>query len=81
MLGYFPFFVVDYWVHDMKCIKRQAAAVAALLTFDAVCLVVFGPVLGWIYPRDTEMGPRMSANPALLLLVTALWFGAGSLWA
>jgi len=48
LLGYFPFFVVAYWVHDMKCIKRQAAAVGAILSFDALCLIVFGAVLGWI---------------------------------
>jgi uncharacterized BrkB/YihY/UPF0761 family membrane protein len=48
LVGYFPFFVVAYWVHDMKCIKRQAAAAGAILTFDAVCLIVFGAVLGWI---------------------------------
>jgi hypothetical protein len=32
----------------MKCIKRQAAAVGAILGFDAICLVVFGAMLGWI---------------------------------
>jgi hypothetical protein len=48
LIGYFPFFVVAYWVHDMKCIKRQAAAAGAILTFDALCLIVFGAVLGWI---------------------------------
>ena len=48
LIGYFPFLVVAYWVHDMKCIKRQAAAVGAILTFDALCLIVFGAVLGWI---------------------------------
>ena len=48
LLGYFPFFVVAYWVHDMKCIKRQAAAVGAILPFDALCLILFGAVLGWL---------------------------------
>lgn len=48
LLGYLPFFVVAYWVHDMKCIKRQAAATGAIVAFDGLCLIVFGPVLGWI---------------------------------
>ncbi len=48
LLGYFPFFVVAYWVHDMKCIKRQSAVVGAILTFDAICLFIFAAVLDWI---------------------------------
>ena len=48
LVGYFPFFVVAYWVHDMKCIKRQATAVGVILGFDVLCLLVFGAGLGWI---------------------------------
>lgn len=48
LVGYFPFFIVAYWVHDMKSTTRQAITVSAILGFDALCLVVFGAVLGWI---------------------------------
>jgi hypothetical protein len=47
LLGYFPFFVVAYWVHDMKSTKQQAITVGSLLSFNALCLIVFGS-LGWI---------------------------------
>ena len=47
LLGYFPFFVVAYWVHDMKTVRHQAMAVGAILAFDAACLITFGS-LGWI---------------------------------
>ena len=48
LLGYLPFFLVAFWVHDMPSTTRQARTVGAIFTFDAVCLVLFGPVLGWI---------------------------------
>lgn len=48
LIGYFPFFVVAYWVHDMTSVRRQAITVGALLSFNAACLVLFGPILGWI---------------------------------
>ncbi len=48
LVGYFPFFVVAYWVHDMTSRRRQAITVGAILGFDTLCLVLFGAVLGWI---------------------------------
>lgn len=48
LLGYLPFFVVAYWVHDMKSRRAQAWTVVAILSFDALCLLVFGGLLGWI---------------------------------
>lgn len=47
-IGYLPFFVVSFWVYDMKSIKKQTITVSALLAFDAVSLIVFGVVLKWI---------------------------------
>ena len=47
LVGYFPFFVVAYWVHDMQSTKQQAIAVSAILGFDVLCLAAFGS-LGWI---------------------------------
>ncbi len=48
VFGYLTFFVVAFWVHDMNDVRRQARTVAALLAFDAACLVLFVRVLGWI---------------------------------
>ena len=48
LIGYLPFFVVAFWVHDMKTVKQKAITVGALLGFDAACLVVFIGILKWI---------------------------------
>ena len=48
LIGYLPFFLVAFWVHDMRGIGRQARTVGAIFTFDAACLVLFGALLGWI---------------------------------
>jgi hypothetical protein len=48
LMGYLPFFLVSFWVHDMESLNRKAIAVGAILGFDALCLVVFGAILGWI---------------------------------
>ncbi|GAB2876263.1 hypothetical protein GCM10027277_52090 [Pseudoduganella ginsengisoli] len=48
LIGYLPFFVVTYWVHDMSSVRKQAAATGALAAGVAMALTVFGGVLGWI---------------------------------
>lgn len=48
IFGYLTFFVVAFWVHDMKTIRAKAQTVGTIFAFDAACLVLFGPVLGWI---------------------------------
>jgi hypothetical protein len=48
LIGYLPFFLVAFWVHDMHNIRRQARAVATIFTFNAACLGLFGVLLGWI---------------------------------
>lgn len=48
ILGYLTFFLVAFWVHDMQSVRRKAAAVGTIYGFDATCLIVFGPLLGWI---------------------------------
>ncbi|MFF7777729.1 hypothetical protein ACFZCG_25370 [Streptomyces tanashiensis] len=47
LIGYLPFFLVAYWVHDMPKVRSKAAAVGALLGMDALALIVFVSV-GWI---------------------------------
>ena len=48
LIGYLTFFLVSFWVFDMKSIKKQSTAVGAILAVDIVSLVLFGAVLGWI---------------------------------
>jgi len=48
LFGYGTFFVVSYWVFDLKSVKKQATVTGALLGFDALCLALFGGALGWI---------------------------------
>ena len=48
LLGYLPFYLVAFRVHDMSSVKKQAQVVMALLGLDAFGLAVFGAFLGWI---------------------------------
>jgi hypothetical protein len=48
LLGYLPFFLVSFWVHDMERAKSKAVTVGAILGFDPVCVIVFGVVPGWL---------------------------------
>lgn len=48
LIGYLPFFLVSYWVHDMETVKKKAIAVSGILGFDICCLLVLGGILGWL---------------------------------
>lgn len=48
LIGYLPFFLVCFWVHDMKSVRNKIITVGAILGFDAICLVIFAGILGWI---------------------------------
>jgi hypothetical protein len=48
LLGYLPFFVVSFWVHDMKTVRQKAVTVGAIYAFDAACLILFAGILKWI---------------------------------
>jgi hypothetical protein len=48
LFGYLHFFVIAFWVHDMKSIRTKIATVGGIYAFDAICIVVFGVILGWI---------------------------------
>ena len=48
LTGYLPFFLVSFWVHDMPTLKKKLWTVGAILSFDAVCLIVFMGILNWI---------------------------------
>jgi len=48
LIGYFPFFLVAFWVHDMKTIRGKAITVGVIYAVDIAALIVFGCVLKWI---------------------------------
>jgi hypothetical protein len=48
LIGYLPFFLVCFWVHDMETVKKKAVTVGAILGFDSLCLILFGVILKWI---------------------------------
>ena len=47
LFGYLHFFLVSYWVHDMKTIRAKAITVGTIFGVAIFGLVVFG-ALGWI---------------------------------
>ena len=48
IFGYLHFFLVSYWVHDMKTVRAKVTTVGAIFGFDIVCILVYGVALGWI---------------------------------
>ncbi len=48
LVGYLPFFLVAFWVHDLESVRRKVRAVGAIYAFDIACLVLFAAVLKWI---------------------------------
>jgi hypothetical protein len=48
LFGYLHFFLVSYWVHDMKAIRSKLLTVGTIWTVDLVAIVVFGVGLGWL---------------------------------
>ncbi len=48
LVGYLPFFLVSFAVHDMATVRRKAVTVGTILGCDLLCLVIFGALLRWI---------------------------------
>ena len=48
LIGYLPFFLVAYWVYDMKEMKNKIFAVTGILSFDAICIIIFSSILKWV---------------------------------
>jgi len=48
LIGYLPFFLVSFWVFDMKSLRQKIATVGAIYAVDIVCLVLFVGILRWI---------------------------------
>ena len=47
-IGYLPFFVVAFWVHDLPTLRQKIRAVGAIYAFVVACLLLFGVWLRWI---------------------------------
>jgi len=48
LFGYLHFFLVSFWVYDMKTIKAKSMAVGVIYAVVITALVVFGAILGWL---------------------------------
>ncbi|MBI4833112.1 MAG: hypothetical protein HY801_16470, partial [Candidatus Lindowbacteria bacterium] len=48
LIGYLPFFLVAFWVHDMESVRKKALLVGSILAFDLFCFIIFGAMLKWI---------------------------------
>jgi hypothetical protein len=48
LIGYLPFFLVSFWVHDMESVRRKAAVLGVIYGVDLLALLVFGGLLGWL---------------------------------
>jgi hypothetical protein len=48
LVGYLPFFLVSFWVHDMESLRKQIAVVSTIFAVDIVSILVFGVGLGWL---------------------------------
>jgi hypothetical protein len=48
VFGYLHFFLVSYWVFDMKTMRSKLLTVGTIWTVDLVAIVVFGLGLGWL---------------------------------
>jgi hypothetical protein len=48
LFGYLTFFVVAFWVHDLKTLKGKLAVVGTIWALVILSLVLFIPILRWI---------------------------------
>jgi hypothetical protein len=48
LIGYLTFFLVSFWVHDMKSIRSKVITVGAIVAVDILAIIIFGFILTWI---------------------------------
>ena len=48
LFGYLTFFLVSFWVHDLKTVRSKAIAVGTIFGVDLLAIVIFGFILGWL---------------------------------
>jgi hypothetical protein len=48
LIGYLPFFLVSFWVFDMKSLRQKITTVGVIYAVDICSLILFAVVLRWI---------------------------------
>jgi len=48
LVGYLPFFLVAFRVHDMTTVRAKATAVGSIYAVNLTAVLVFGVFLGWL---------------------------------
>ena len=48
LFGYLTFFMVAFWVHDMKTLKNKLTVIGAIWVIVIFALIIFIPILHWI---------------------------------
>jgi len=48
LIGYMPFFLVSFWVFDMKTVKSKLITVGTIAAIDGLALIIFMGILKWI---------------------------------
>ena len=48
LIGYLTFFLVSFWVHDMKTVRSKAVTVGVIFGVDILAIIIFGLILNWI---------------------------------
>ena len=48
LIGYLPFFLVSFWVHDMESVRSKIITVSVIFAIDLLAILIFGLILGWL---------------------------------
>jgi len=48
LIGYLTFFLVSFWVHDLKTVRSKVIVVGAIFGVDLLAIIIFGFILNWI---------------------------------
>ena len=48
LIGYLPFFLVSFWVHDMEHLRSKIITVSVIFGIDLLAILIFGLILGWL---------------------------------
>ena len=47
-IGYLPFFLISFWVHDMDTIRKKVVTVTTIFGINIFAAMIFGVFLKWI---------------------------------
>jgi len=48
LFGYLTFFLVSFWVHDLKTVRSKVIVVGTIFGVDLLAIIIFGFILGWL---------------------------------